>query len=432
MRTRHLSIWCGAALAALLLAAGPAWTSDSSEPPPPPIETPVPPEMGLSARPEDAAALTAPAAGSTLPGATVTFNWSAGTGVAGYYIMVGEWAGGNTLFERNMGTQRSVTVEGLPTDGRMIYVRLWSLLDGEWESRDAQFRAAGVQTPARAELTAPAPGAVLPGASANFEWSAGAAVRRYYLFVGLWPGGNTLFSRDMEQARGATVANLPAAGQTIYVRLWSLIDDEWIPFDAIYTAAGTPAQAVKAQLTSPAPGSMLTGATATFNWSEGTGVRRYYFFAGLWQGGNTLASVDADQARSATVSNLPVHGETIWIRVWSLIGEDWEYNDYQVRAFDANPGPPTQAELTAPAPGSTLTGSTAQFVWSAGRGVERYFLFIGNWAGDNSIANIDGQQNLSATITNLPVDGRLLFVRVWSYIGGEWLSNDYTVRAFRE
>jgi hypothetical protein len=31
----------------------------------------------------------------------------------------------------------------------------------------------------------------------------------------------------------------------------------------------------------------------------------------------------------------------------------------------------------------------------------------------------------------LPVDGRLLFVRVWSYLNGEWLFNDYTVRAAR-
>lgn len=422
--------WGTAFLAAALMAPGIA--AEETGVPAPPKEEPAPQEFGLAARPEDAAAITWPAPGGTLAGATVTFEWSQGTGVAAYFLMVGEWAGGNTLFERSMGTQRSVTVPNLPVDGRMIYVRLWSLLDGQWESRDFQYRTAGAQTPVRAELTSPAPGAVLPGASVKFEWSAGVGVERYYLFVGLWPGGNTLFNSDLEKARSATVSGLPSAGEAVYVRLWSYIDELWIPFDAVYTAAGTPATPLKAQLTSPAPGSALAGSTATFEWSAGVGVRQYYLFVGLWQGGNSLASIDAGLARSGTISNLPVKGERIWVRLWSQVGEEWLYNDYQLRAFDPNPGPALQAGLVAPAPGSQLTGSAARFEWSPGRGVQRYFLFIGNWAGDNSIVNFDGQQGLSVNVTNLPVDGRLLFIRLWSYIDGEWVFNDYTVRAFRQ
>lgn len=431
MNQRTWWSYLGAAFLAVLLIA-PGVMAEESGIPVPPKEEPAPAELGLAARPEDAAAITSPAAGSTLAGASVTFEWSAGTGVAGYYLMVGEWAGGNTIFERSMGTQRSVTVTNLPVDGRMLYVRLWSLLDGQWESRDTQFRAAGAQVAVRAELTSPAPGAVLPGASATFQWSAGVGVKRYYLFVGLWPGGNTLFNADMDQARSATVSGLPTAGQPIYLRLWSYIDDLWVPFDAIYAAAGTPETPVTAQLTSPAPGSALSGPTAAFQWSPGAGVRQYFFFAGLWKGGNTLASIDAGRSLSVNVSNLPVNGETIWIRIWSLIGDDWRFNDYQIKAFDPNPGPAVKAGLVSPAPGSVLTGSTARFEWSPGRGVQRYFLFVGNWAGDNAIVNHDGQQSLFVNVTNLPVDGRLLFVRLWSYIDGEWVFDDYTVRAFRQ
>lgn len=414
--------------AALMLPAGLAQEQGA---PPPPVETPAPEEFGITARPEDAAAIVTPAPGSTLGGASVTFSWSAGTGVAGYYLMVGEWAGGNTLFEQNMGTARSVTVPNLPTDGRMIYVRLWSLLDGEWEARDAQFRAAGFQPPVKAQMTLPAPGAALPGANVTFQWTAGAGVQRYFLFVGLWPGGNTLFSQDMGTSRTAAVTGLPVAGQQIYVRLWSYIDEQWQASDAIYTAAGTSPAPARAALTSPAPGSMLTGSSATFTWSAGTGVRQYYLFVGLWQGGNTIASVDAEQRTSAAVANLPVAGETLWVRVWSLIGENWEFNDYQVRAFDPNPGPPTKAVLTSPAQGATLTGASANFVWSPGRGAQKYFLFVGNWAGDNAIASIDAQLNLSVTVNPLPVDGRLLFVRLWTYLNGEWVFSDSTVRAAR-
>lgn len=400
--------------------------------PPPPVEQAPPRNGNLTARPEDAAAIVSPAPGSDLPGATVTCSWSSGAGVAGYYLMVGEWAGGNTLFDGNLGTQRSATVQDLPVDGRMIYVRLWSLLDGEWEWRDAQFRAAGFQTPSRAEITLPAPNSVLGGASVKVEWSAGVGVRRYYLFAGLWPGGNTLFSQDMELARSAVVSGLPVNGQTIYLRLWSLIGEEWVSFDGIYRASGSPGESAKAQLTSPAPGSALSGTSATFTWSAGVGATQYYFFAGLWQGGDTLASIDAGESRSVSVATLPDAGETIWIRIWSRIQDEWQYNDYQLKAYDANPGAPSAAELVSPAPGSTLTGGSAVFQWAARKGALKYFLFIGNWVGDNSIASVDANLALSASISNLPVDGRLLFVRLWTYLNGEWTPRDYQVRAFRQ
>jgi hypothetical protein len=256
-------------------------------------------------------------------------------------------------------------------------------------------------------------------------------VSRYFLFAGLWAGGNTLFSQDMGTARSATVSGLPTDGRSVYLRLWSLIGEEWVPYDAVYKAAGSPPAPVKAQLTSPAPGSALSGTSATFQWTEGAGVSQYYLFVGLWQGGNTLAAVDTGTARSAVVAGLPSNGETLWVRVWSRIGEQWQFSDAQFKAFDANPGPPAKAELTSPAPGSTLGGSSAQFQWTAGRGVQRYYLFIGNWAGDNSIASIDADKALAAAVSNLPVDGRMLFVRLWSYINGEWTANDYQVRAFR-
>lgn len=421
-----------AVIGVILACCFPLLSSGEITVPPPPAEQAPLRENGLAARPEDAAAIISPAPGSDLSGAAVTFSWSAGTGVAGYYLMVGEWAGGNTLFDANLGTGRSAKVENLPVDGRMVYVRLWSLLDGEWESRDAQFRAAGFQTPSRAEITSPAPGQVLGGASVTVEWSAGIGVRRYYLFAGLWPGGNTLFSQDMELARSTVVSGLPVNGQTVYLRLWSLIGEQWIAFDGIYRAAGSPGEPATAQLTSPAPGTALSGTSVTFTWSAGAGVTQYYFFAGLWQGGDTLASVDAGVSRSVSVSHLPDAGETIWIRIWSRIQDAWQYNDYQLKAFDVNPGAPAAAELVSPASGSTLAGGAAVFQWSTGRGALKYFLFIGNWVGDHSIANVDANLDLSANVSNLPVDGRLLFVRLWTYLNGEWALRDYQVRAFRQ
>ena len=88
------------------------------------------------------AVLTTPVPGSTLPGASVTFGWTPGIGVTQYFLYLGSALGTNDLFGQSQ-TSLSVTVSGLPTDGRTIYVRLWSLLAGIWRFNDYTYTAAG-------------------------------------------------------------------------------------------------------------------------------------------------------------------------------------------------------------------------------------------------------------------------------------------------
>ena len=65
------------------------------------------------------------------------------------------------------------------------------------------------------------------------------------------------------------MSNIPTYGQTLYVRLYSLIKGAWQYKDYTYTQ-GRRAGAGGAHL--PTPGSTLTGSTATFNWTAGGGV----------------------------------------------------------------------------------------------------------------------------------------------------------------
>jgi hypothetical protein len=183
--------------------------------------------------------MISPVPGSTLPGSSVTFQWTAGQDVKQFWLMIGLWPGGNTLYSADQGLLTSAPVSGLPVDGRTIYVRLWSYIDNQWVYNDYQYRAAGLVTPAKAQITEPAPGSTLAGSTATFRWTPGVAVSRYYLFIGLWQGGNTIVSRDMETAQEATVTNLPVDGSTLYVRLWSYIDGAWQYNDYTYRAAGS-------------------------------------------------------------------------------------------------------------------------------------------------------------------------------------------------
>lgn len=371
--------------------------------------------------------ITSPAPGSTLPGSAVTFQWTAGQGVQQFWLMVGLWPGGNTLYSADQGLLTSAPVTGLPTDGRTIYVRLWSYIDNQWVYNDYQYKAVGAVTPVKAQITDPAPGSTLSGSTATFRWSAGVAVARYYLFVGLWQGGNSLFSQDMGTSLEATVTNLPADGSTIHLRLWSYIDGSWQFNDYTFKAAGS-VTPVKAALTSPTPGSVLPGNTATFQWSAGQAVTRYFLFVGRWQGGNTLFSQDMGTSLSATVTGLPSDGSTVYVRLWSYMQGSWQFNDYVFTATGSQPAG-QKGQLVSPAPGSTLPGATATFTWSPGVRVEKFWLFVGTSLGNNNIYGGDQGTSTSVTLSGLPVNGQVLYVRLWSYIDGAWQYSDASYRA---
>ena len=371
--------------------------------------------------------ILSPAPGSTLPGSAVTFQWSPGEGVQQFWLMVGLWPGGNTIYSADQGLLTSAPVSGLPVDGRTIYVRLWSYIDNQWVYNDYQYRAAGMVAPEKAQITDPAPGSTLAGSTATFRWSSGVAVSRYYLFIGLWQGGNTIFSQDMDTAQQATVTNLPVDGATIYVRLWSYIDGAWQFNDYTYRAAGSVTPA-KAEIQSPVPGAVLAGTSVTFQWSAGQAVTRYYLFVGRWPGGNTIFSQDMGTSLSATVTSLPADGLPVYVRLWSYIQGAWQFNDYTYTASGVRP-PGAKGQIAAPAPGSTLPGSTVTFTWTPGSRVEKFWLFIGTSAGNNNIYGADQGTNTSATVSNLPVNGQVIYVRLWSYVDGAWQFSDASYRA---
>ena len=88
--------------------------------------------FNIFAQEQEAAEITSPAPESTLEGSTATFAWSAGYQVEQYFLYLGTTPGANDLYGQSQGLNREVTVSGLPVDGSIIHVRLWSLLPADW------------------------------------------------------------------------------------------------------------------------------------------------------------------------------------------------------------------------------------------------------------------------------------------------------------
>jgi hypothetical protein len=358
------------------------------------------------------AQMVSPANGSTLSGPSQAFTWNTGSGATQYMLWVGTSLGGTEILNEDEGTNLSTTVTGLPTNGNTIYVRLRSLVGGTWLSNDYSYAASSLAT-----LTSPAPGTTLASSSQTFQWTAAGGATQYFLWLGPSPGSKDFGAINGGTNLSVTASGLPTNAGTIHARLWSLIAGHWLPNDYTYTAASA------AIMTSPPNGATLSSASQTFTWGAAAGATQYYVWLGsAGAGSNDLGTFDRGTNLNATLGSLPTNGSPLYVRLWSLVGGTWISNDYSYTAANV-------ASITSPANGSAFTSSTITFTWSAATGATQYVLWVGSSLGATDLALQDRGTNLSGVVSGLPVDGRTIFVRLWSLVGGAWQFNDYTYTA---
>ena len=358
-----------------------------------------------------------PVNSSTLTGSSATFQWYGYPGASAYWLVVGSTAGGDNYYSSgNLGNVLTATVNGLPTNGSTVYVTLYALIGGAWVPNAYTYTA--FNGAVGGVITTPAPGSTLSGSSVTFGWTAGAGASAYWLVVGSTAGGTNYYSSELSGLT-ATVNGLPTNGSTIYVTLYSLIGGAWVPNAYTYTALSA---AAGGAITTPAPSSILSGSSVTFGWTAGAGASAYWLVAGSTAGGdNYYSSGNLGNVLTATVSGLPRNGSTIYVTLYSLIGGAWVPNAYTYTAFNGAAG----GVITTPTPGSTLSGSSVTFDWTASAGASAYWLAVGSTAGGTNYYSSE-LSGLTATVNGLPANGSTIYVTLYSDVGGQWLNNAYT------
>lgn len=88
------------------------------------------------------ARVTAPANGSVLPGGAVTFAWSASPSATAYAIWIGRKPGAYDVYAGAEGSNLFKTLTSLPIDGGPVYLTIYSLINGTWQSDEAIYQAA--------------------------------------------------------------------------------------------------------------------------------------------------------------------------------------------------------------------------------------------------------------------------------------------------
>jgi hypothetical protein len=355
----------------------------------------------------------------------VNFTWYPSSAAQAYWIDVGSAPGSHNYYSSGSlpTTTTSQAVTGLPTDGSTVYVTLYSLISGSWVSNAYTYTALGVAG-SKGVITSPAPSSTLVGTSVAFTWSAGSGATSYWIDAGSTVGGHDYYSSgSLGNVLTTTVNNLPTNGSPVYITLYSLVGGTWLSNAYTYTAFNL--AAADGVMSSPTPGSTLPGSSVTFNWNAGSGASAYWLDVGSTSGGHDYySSGNLGNVLTVTVNGLPTDGSPVYATLYSLIGSTWSGNTYQYTAINATSG---LATIQSPTPNSTLSGNAATFTWSADPNATAYWLDIGTAPNGNTIYTSGNLGNVQTTSVNsLPADGSTIYVTLYSYVGGQWLSTSAT------
>lgn len=181
---------------------------------------------------------------------------------------------------------------------------------------------------------------------------------------------------------------------------------------------------------SPAPGSTLTGSTATFTWTANqTSVNEWWIYVGSNISERFIQDTGSlGLATSKVITALPTDGRQLFFRLWYRTGILWKYVDHLFVA--AGGGAPLLPKMTAPLSGSTLTGTSQLFSWTPqGTTVSEWWLYLGTTRGNFDLYTSGSLGTaLSKTVGGLPEHGLPFYARLWFKVAGKWrfIDDSYT------
>jgi hypothetical protein len=372
----------------------------------------------------DLAIMMAPINGATLIADSVEFTWN-DVDADAYSIDVGTVQGGNNLLSSLSLIDTALVVKNLPVDGGVFYVRLWTML-GDTKGYNDYAYTALLSPQLKAEILTPSNDSQLASSAAEFIWN-NVNADEYQLDIGTSFGAKDVYQQSLVGS-SLTVSDLPEDGSRLYVRLWTIVngDNGYEAYnDYIYTAHLKAFE--KAGMVLPLNNSTLTGDSVTFEWSDALSDE-YYIEIGTSQGENQLFSGSAGNNTELTITQLPVNGSKLYLRLWTIVDGVEAYNDYIYTTHKIDAG---QAQILQPQPNSTFSSRSSTFSWED-VGADQYYLRVGSTIGTSDVFYGSTGLETEKELLNLPFDGRELFVDIWSRINSKWYVNSYVYTAYTD
>ncbi|OHA15367.1 MAG: hypothetical protein A3H57_01700 [Candidatus Taylorbacteria bacterium RIFCSPLOWO2_02_FULL_43_11] len=375
-----------------------------------------------------------PAPNSSLARST-TFKWNAVTGATSYAFWLGYRYGGSTALSepiiRDLTLKTSTSKEAtVPQNGQPMYVRLWYYKNGGWTSQVFNYTAAGSGI---TSITPPS-GSTLVGTFQDFTWSKPAGAAQYAVSLGTTVGGKDVFDSQTQTITSNTIKinDLELKGRKLYLRIYwwdGTANGNWEYQDFWYKEAGAGGVATSIVSVIPSPNTELPSGDITFQWNAVSGATGYAIWLSTIQNGSKADQFYVDTGLGTETKavvpgiKIPQNGQTLYARIWYYVNGAWKS---QVISYKTK-GPGTS--MLTPPNGSTLTSSTQKFAWAEISGVDLYSVLVGTSVGGydiygNDSNGIDTKYAKEVTVSNIPRDGKRVYLRVyWHKAGGTWNNN---------
>jgi len=128
-----------------------------------------------------------------------------------------------------------------------------------------------------------------------------------------------------------TVSFLPTDGSTVYATLWyraassSSQPNRWLSVADSFTAASSGGPTI----TSPTPGSSISGPTVTLTWEPGEAtVSEWWIYIGSTVGGNDIDNTGSLGTSLSTSVDMPANGSTAHVTLWYKVDGIWRNSNY--------------------------------------------------------------------------------------------------------
>jgi len=297
---------------------------------------------------------------------------------------------------------------------RVVYIRLWTKLNGVWRYSDSRFAVSDLA----AQFVYPIAGAVDVDITKPLRWNAIAGADAYSLAVGRTLGSSELLNVTDLTKTSYTIATLPGY-EILYARLGTKVQGVWRYRDAKFAAM--PATAL---LRAPADGLAGVPTTTSFWWTSVPGVQSYYLYVGRTPGAKDVVNSGEIRDTSYEVKGMP-EMTPLYVRLWTKLNGTWRYVDSSFTSGVpppivtappqvSQPDPADPGRFLSPRHGEVVAGGTITFNWTASTGAAGYHLSLGTAPGADDVArSADVQTETQFVVSGIP-NGMTLYARLYT------------------
>ena len=340
----------------------------------------------------------------------IPIQWTSVEGAEAYYLYVGSTPGAKDLINTGAIQTLQRAIDSLPA-GRLVYVRLFTKHDGVWRFVESTWTTRAV-----AYLDGAVASSATWSSATPLTWAPFAGASRYFVYVGSKPGATDLSSSG--EISGTTFV-MPAhhaaaipSDQTVYVRLYSLVDGHWEFVDYSLWFK------VEARLTFPLADATNVGVSALrFTWNEIADATAYRLQLGTSPGSSDLLDSAELTVLEERTGALP-GAQTLFARLWTEVDGEWRYSD---SSFMTRPA----SAFVHPRHGELNADLTLPVEWTSVPGADQYRVEIGSTPGSHDL--LDTGLTTDSSVASTPAlasASGIVYARVWTHNAGAWLFSD--------